>query len=100
MKTYLEPDEVAMLEKATSNLRDRLLLRILSRSGCRVSEVLALEVQHVDFNQDTITIIHLKSRIRLSCPIATPGWGKPICFVPNAAQRFKMPLPKPRSTAA
>jgi len=29
MKAYLEPDEIACLEKCTTNLRDRLLIRLL-----------------------------------------------------------------------
>ena len=60
MKTYLEPEEVALLEKAATNLRDRLLVRLLSRLGCRVSEALALTVPDVDFEQGAVTIQRLK----------------------------------------
>ncbi len=67
MKAYLEPEEVAMMEKAAGNLRDRLLIRILFYRGCRISEVLALEVKDVDFAKGTITILHLKHRVDLSC---------------------------------
>lgn len=32
-KAYLEPDEVASLEKMATNLRDRLLIRLLFHLG-------------------------------------------------------------------
>lgn len=57
-----------MLENETTNLRDRLLIRILFRLGCRVSEALALKVEDVDLAQGNVTIQHLKSRLNLSCP--------------------------------
>jgi len=68
MKTYLEPEEIMMLEEATTNLRDRLLVRLLFRLGCRVSEALALTVEDVDFKHSNVTILHLKRRVHLSCP--------------------------------
>lgn len=36
-KAYSEVDELQRLEKVATNLRDRLLIRILFRLGCRVS---------------------------------------------------------------
>ena len=51
MKTYLEPEEVIMLENETTNLRDRLLIHMLFRLGCRVSEALALKVEDIDFTR-------------------------------------------------
>jgi integrase/recombinase XerD len=68
MKAYLEAEEVALMEGATANLRDRLLVRLLFRLGCRISETLALEVKDVDLTQGTVTIEHLKVRLKLSCP--------------------------------
>jgi integrase/recombinase XerD len=66
-KTYLEPDEVEKLEKAARSVRDVLLIRLLFRLGCRISELLAVEVKNVDFDNATITIRHLKQRLKLSC---------------------------------
>jgi len=60
-KTYLEPSEVENLENGASNLRDRLLIRLLFHLGCRISEALALQVEDVDFDRGTVTIQHLKS---------------------------------------
>jgi len=67
MKAYLEPEAVELLEKAATNTRDRLLIRILFRLGCRVSEALALTVDDIDLSAGTVTIQHLKRRIRLTC---------------------------------
>ena len=60
VKAYLEPDEVLKLERASTNLRDRLLIRLLFHLGCRISEALALKVEDIDFGRDTVIIQHLK----------------------------------------
>jgi len=61
-KTYPEPEDVRLLESAATNLRDTLLIRVMFRLGCRVSEALALKVEDIDFTQHTVTIQHLKTR--------------------------------------
>jgi integrase/recombinase XerD len=68
MKAYIEPEEVTLMEEAASNLRDKILIRLLFHLGCRVSEALALKVEDIDFTQGTVTIVHLKRRAKLSCP--------------------------------
>lgn len=60
MKAYVEPEEVTKMEKATGNLRDRLLIHLLFHPGCRVSEALGLNVEDVDLAKGTVTIMHLK----------------------------------------
>ena len=75
MKAYLEPGEVELLEEAATNLRDRLLIRLLFRLGCRITEVLSLQVQDIDFSQGTVVIQHLKSRVHLFCDICGAGLG-------------------------
>jgi integrase/recombinase XerD len=49
MKTYLDPRDVELLEKCAASARDKLLVRLLFRLGCRVSEVLNLKVGDIDF---------------------------------------------------
>jgi len=83
MKAYLEPDEVNMMEKVAHYLRDKLLIRLLFHLGCRVSEALALEVKDIDFTRRTITIEHLKSRIKLACPQCNAGLAKSHSFCPK-----------------
>jgi integrase/recombinase XerD len=82
VKAYLEPEEVEKLERAAEFLRDKLLIRLLWRLGCRVSEVLGITVDNIDFKQGTITIEHLKARIKLSCPNCGTGLGKLHKFCP------------------
>ena len=89
MKAYLEPDEVAQMEKAVSNLRDKLLIRTLFRLGCRVSEALGLSVQDIDFNQAILTIKHLKRRLKLSCSNCGARLGAAHLFCPVCGDRIE-----------
>lgn len=86
---YLEIDEVARLEKAATNLRDRLLIRILFHLGCRISEALALEANDIDSAQGTVTIQRLKSRIKLSCPQCGAPLGKSHTFCPKCGVKVE-----------
>jgi integrase/recombinase XerD len=82
VKAYLEPEEVTQLEQAAEYLRDKLLIRLLFHLGCRVSEALGIKVENVDFKQGTVTIEHLKARIKLSCPECGARLGKMHKFCP------------------
>jgi integrase/recombinase XerD len=89
-KAYLEPSEVESLEKCTSNLRDRLLVRLLFHLGCRVSEALALEVQDVDFDNGTVVIQHLKCRVKLSCQMCGARLGATHAFCPKCGVKIEI----------
>ena len=89
MKAYVEPDEVAMMEKAVSNLRDRILIRLLFHLGCRVSEALALKVEDINFDNATICIIHLKARLRLSCIGCGQQLGRSHAFCPKCGSKVE-----------
>ena len=88
-KAYLDVNDITALEQATTNLRDRLLVRLLLHSGCRISEALALEVSDVDINAGTIRIQHLKSRLRLSCNVCGTRLGKSHTFCPKCGTAVK-----------
>jgi len=88
MKAYLEPKDVKMLEDAAENLRDRLLIRMLFHLGCRVSEALALKVEDIDFVQGTVTIVHLKQRVNLSCANCGARLGVSHSFCPKCGVRI------------
>ena len=83
MKTYLEPNEVELMEKMAACFRDRLLIRLLFRLGCRISEALALKVEEIDFTQSTVTIEHLKSRLKLYCTECGQRLGRSHAFCPK-----------------
>lgn len=88
-KAYLEADEVKRLEKAATNLRDRLLIRLLSHLGCRISEALGIAVGDIDLDNHTVTIQHLKIRMKLSCPKCSAGLGKSHTYCPKCGARVE-----------
>jgi integrase/recombinase XerD len=86
-KVYLELKDGALLESAATNLRDRLLIRLLFHLGCRVSEALALEVEDIDFAHGTVTIQHLKLRMNLSCPKCGARLGRSHSYCPSCGAK-------------
>jgi integrase/recombinase XerD len=92
MKAYLELEEVNLMEKTATCLRDRLLIRLLFHLGCRISEALALTAENVDFAQGTVTIQHLKARTRLSCPQCSTRLGRTHTFCPKCGIKVKQAL--------
>lgn len=75
------------MENAASNLRDRLLIRLLSHLGCRITEALTIGVEDIDFHARTVTIQHLKIRLRLFCPDCAAGLGRNHTFCPKCGIR-------------
>lgn len=88
-KAYLEPDEVERLAQAATSLRDRLLIRLLFRLGCRVSEAMALTVQDIDLEQGTVIIQHLKTRLKLACPHCHATLGRSHVFCARCGERVE-----------
>ena len=89
MKAYLEPAEITLLEKSASSIRDKLRIRILFHLGCRVSEALSIKVDDIDFTQHTVAIIHLKRRIKLSCPTCGTRLGAAHVFCPKCGEKVE-----------
>jgi len=83
MKAYLELPEIELMEQATGCQRDRLLIRLLSRLGCRVSKSLALKVEDIDFERGTVTVLHLKRNMNISCSECGVRLGKRHQFCPG-----------------
>ena len=88
-KAYLEAEEIDTLENAADNLRDRLLIKLLSHLGCRVSEALGIAVEDIDLDNHTITIQHLKTRTKLSCPECSARLGKSHTYCPKCGARVE-----------
>ena len=99
-KTYLEPEEVELLEGGAVAydrkerawkpcLMYRLLIRLLFRLGCRVSEALGIAVNDIDFKHKRITIQHLKTRIKLSCPDCGISLSRTARFCPGCGVRVE-----------
>ena len=64
LKGYLSPEEVEKVIAAAANPRDVLLVRIPWRTGIRVSELIGIRIQDIDFENRAILIIVLKQRKR------------------------------------
>ncbi len=71
------------MEEAATNLRDRLLIRLLFHLGCRISEVLELTSNDIDFTQSTVTFKQTKTKTILSCPDCKTRLNKSSKFCPR-----------------
>lgn len=87
MKTYLELAEIKQLEEAGESLRDRLIIRMLSVLGCRVSELLELKMGDIDFQQGTVLILREKTRLRVSCPQCGARIARKHLFCPGCGSQ-------------
>ncbi len=96
MKTYLELKEVELIEQAAEYRRDKLLVRLLFHLGCRISEALGISVGDIDFNQSTVTIEHLKRRIKLSCPQCGTRLSRTSKFCPSCGGRVEKAVAEER----
>jgi integrase/recombinase XerD len=88
-KAYLEDHDIENIERAATNMRDRLLVRLLFHLGCRISEALSLTVDDVDFTQGTVIIQRLKSRLKLACPQCGAGLGRSHAYCPKCGVEVK-----------
>jgi len=89
-REYLEIAETIRMEDAAKTPRDRLLIRILSRLGCRVSEALSLTVENIDFPNAEVTIVHLKARVWLNCKQCGARLGLRHDFCPRCGTKSEL----------
>ena len=61
-RPYLTMREMDRIITLSRSPRDRLILRLLSRTGIRVGELLALRVEDIDFEKRTLLIEAEKSK--------------------------------------
>ena len=64
LRAYLEAPEVERLIAVATKLRDKLLVRIPWRTGIRVSELIGIRMQDIDFESRAIVIKVQKMRKR------------------------------------
>ena len=91
-KVYLEVQEVKKLEDEAEYLRDKLLIRILARTGCRISEALSLKPCDIDFAQGMVTIKHLKAGTKLACPSCGSRLSRKAKFCPGCGGRVEQTI--------
>ena len=72
---------------AATNPRDRAFIALLSRSGARISEAIQIKESDVDFTNATLSIIHLKERLKSKCPGCGAILGKRHIFCPGCGNK-------------
>lgn len=75
------------MEAQATNPRDRLMVRLLFRLGCRVSELLSVRPEDVDLESGLVVILHLKQRLKLSCPGCGARLGRAHRFCPGCGHK-------------
>ena len=93
-KTYLTMADIKLMEEAALSLRDQLLIRMLSRTGARVTEMVQLTVDDVNLENGTITIQHLKSRNKVSCPFCGTRLCEAHVFCPGCSTKVEKVVKK------
>ena len=72
---------------AASNPRDKAFIAVLGRSAIPISEAIQLEESNIDFKRGTLTIVHLKERLKLKCPNCGEILGKRHIFCPSCGNK-------------
>ena len=83
LKTVLTADEIKAMIEAAPTLRDQVIIAFMADTGCRISELLRLEVAHIDFEQKVVLIPHLKAGLRKHCPSCGKSAGRRQHFCPH-----------------
>ena len=83
VKGYPDPEQVDRLIDAATSRRDRAFISTLGKTGMRISEAVQLKVVDIDFKRGTLTIVHLKERMKLKCPNCGEVLGKRHVFCPG-----------------
>src|SRR3990170_484333 len=102
MKTFVDVSEVDLLEANAVTfdrraqawvpcLRNRLLIRLIFRTGCRVGEVLPLGVEDVDLDLAMVKVVKEKDRLRLFCSNCGQRLARAHRFCPGCAREVSAP---------
>jgi integrase/recombinase XerD len=86
-KGYPEPEQVDRLIAVATNPRDKAFTATLGKTGIRISEAIQLKVTDIDFKRGTLTIVHLKERVKLKCPNCGEILGKRHIFCPGCGNK-------------
>jgi integrase/recombinase XerD len=82
------------LVKATDNPRDKAFIDILGKTGMQITQAIRLEESNIDFEEGTITIVHLKERLELKCPDCGEILGKRYNFCPACGANVARAIPE------
>jgi len=79
--------QLELLINAAGNPRDKAFAALLARSGVRITEAISIKVPDINFTNGTLTIVHLKERIKSKCPDCGELLGKRHIFCPGCGNR-------------
>jgi len=74
--------QIDKLIAVAGNPRDRAFISTLGKTGMRISKATQLKVTDIDFKKGTLTIVHLKERLKLKCPNCGEILGRRHLFCP------------------
>ena len=86
-KGYLEPEHIERLIAAATNPRDRAFIAVMAKTGMRITEEIQIKTSDIDYKAGTLTIIHLKERVKLKCPGCGELLGKRHLFCPGCGNK-------------
>jgi len=72
---------------AAPNPREKAFVSLLAKDGIRISEAIQLEENDIDSKRGTLTIVHLKERLKLKCPNCGQILGKRHLFCPGCGNK-------------
>lgn len=76
--------------KVAPTLRDKLIIRLLSRLGCRVSELINIRIRDIDFANQQVIVQHLKQRIiKRKCSKCGAVVGRKSEFCPKCGSKLQ-----------
>jgi len=87
LKEGTKPEDVDKLIAVAPNPRDKALIAVLAKTGVRISEAVQLKMTDIDFKRGTLTILHLKERVKLKCPNCGEVLGKRHLFCPGCGRK-------------
>jgi integrase/recombinase XerD len=91
---YLEPGKVDRLIAVATSLRDKAFIAVLSKSGVGISEAIQIKESDIDFEQGTLTIVHLKKKLILKCPNCRELLGKRYIFCSVCGEKVSQTIPE------
>ena len=80
-------EELDRVIAVATNPRDKAFIGVLGKTGMRITEAIQLEESDIDFERGTLTIVHLKERLKLKCPNCGEILGKRHLFCPGCGNK-------------
>jgi len=88
IKTHLTETDIDRIIAATPRLRDKLIITMLYRTACRVSELVGIRRSGIDLNERLILIRHLKRRVKRECHSCGIRVGRKHNFCPSCGVKL------------